>query len=324
MRPSGCRLISPPLCLLLCYSSQAAHAQQAMSEAETYALESQQHALAIARTVAQSDDPLAASELAHLAIEAAERALALDSKLDAAYSALALVHRQSWRWSAARHAYERAYALEPNDPQILFNYAWFNSFSGRHEQAIRMAERSVRLNPNEVTVHRDLGIVHAYAGNAGPASDALRRCIALDSAVTVCHIYLAFMQTRLGNHDEAARQLRTAEQLAGEDSTPATVSSLAHGYSRIGRHDDAARLFARLESMASERVVGTGTWPLAYLALGDTQSAFEWLGKAVAKIENHEPDEGFFNLMIIKANVLANPVLDEPRFVALRERIGAL
>lgn len=32
--------------------------------------------------------------------------------------------------------------------------------------------------------------------------------------------------------------------------------------------------------------------------------------------------EGFFNLMIIKANIQASPVLEEPRFREWREQIG--
>ncbi len=70
--------------------------------------------------------------------------------------------------------------------------------------------------------------------------------------------------------------------------------------------------------------VGAGTWALAYLALGETDQALHWLGVAVEKIENHEPDAGYLNLMTIKTNVHANSVLDEPPFLALRARIGVL
>jgi hypothetical protein len=44
----------------------------------------------------------------------------------------------------------------------------------------------------------------------------------------------------------------------------------------------------------------------------------------VENIENHEPDAGFLNLQTIKTNVHANPILDEPPFSELRDRIGAL
>jgi hypothetical protein len=67
-----------------------------------------------------------------------------------------------------------------------------------------------------------------------------------------------------------------------------------------------------------------GTWALMYLALGDVEQAHHWLTIAVEKVERHEPDAGFANLMLIKTNPYRNLVLDEPRFRALRDRIGAL
>ncbi|HEX6997828.1 MAG TPA: hypothetical protein VF322_06765 [Gammaproteobacteria bacterium] len=300
-----------------------ARAQEGVTEATALAVAAQELAAGIAPAVARGEPLETVTASALRAIETAEQALALDPALVEAHLAIAQVHRQFWRWSAARRAYEAAYAVAPNDPAVLFNYGWFNSFSGRHPQAIAMAERAVRLAPTAATAQRDLGIAHAYAGNPEPAAAALGRCTALDPDALVCHIWLSFMLGRLGRIEEAAAELAAAERLAAQAMSPAAASSIAHGYSRIGRGDDAARLFARLERMAGERAVGAGSWPLAYLAVGDAQQAFQWLERAVAKIERREPDEGFFNLMIIKANVLANPVLDEARFVALRERIGA-
>lgn len=296
---------------------------EAPSEAATLAEEAQTKAAGIAAAVGRGEDPASVAALADEALAAAERALALEPEGHASYLAIGLVHRSLWRFSAARRAYERAYALAPRDPAVLFNFGWFNSFSGRHAQAIAMAERGIELARNDANAHRDLGIAHAYAGNAAEAQTALAQCIALNPRVAVCHIWRSFMLGLLGQADEAAQALALAEQLAGDTMNAATTSSIAHSYSRIGRHADAARLFARLERLALDGVVGAGSWPLGHLAVGDTAEAYVALERAVAKVENHEPDEGFFNLMIIKSNVLRNPVLDEPRFVALRERIGA-
>jgi pentatricopeptide repeat protein len=292
--------------------------------AAAYALKAEHYAAAIATTVARSNDVAAATALYDLAFRNAHKAIALDPSHHRAFMALGLAHRQFWRWNDALEAYRRAWALEPDDPTTQFNWIWFNAFARRHDEAIAAAERAVALYPASANAHRDLGLALAYAGKPEPAAAALAKCAELDSRVTICHIYLALMQVRLGNADLAAAELEKAEELAGVAATPATVSSLAHAYFRAGRHDDAARLYARLEKQGDTGVVGAGSWPLGYLAIGDAERAFGMLEEAVAKIERHEPDEGFFNLMIIKANVGANPVLDEPRFVALRDKIGAL
>jgi tetratricopeptide (TPR) repeat protein len=294
------------------------------SFAAAYALKAEQYAAAIAVTVARDDDLAAAAKLDELAVSNARRALALDPKLADAHTALGLAHRQFWRWRDALRAYRDAVVLAPANAAAISNWVWFNSFARRHDEAIAAAERGVELAPSSASAHRDLGLALAYAGRPAPAADALARCSELDGRVTICHIYRALMHVRLDDPETAAQELERAEELAGPNATPATVSSLAHAYLRAERPDDAARLYARLEQQGAAGVVGAGSWPLGYLAVGDVERAYGTLEEAVAKIERHEPDEGFFNLMIIKANVGANPVLDEPRFRALRDKIGAL
>ena len=292
--------------------------------AEAYALKAENYAAAITATVARTDDLAAATALDVLAVSNAQKAIALDANLTGAYTALGLAHRQFWRWGEALDAYRHALELEPESPTTLFNWIWLNSFARRHDEAIAAARRGVALYPMSANAQRDLGLALAYAGSPEPSAAALEQCAELDARVTICHIYLALMQVRLGKPDLAAAELVKAEELAGRGATPATVSSLAHAYYRANRRDDAARLYARLEQQGQNSVVGAGSWPLGYLAIGDEERAFGTLEEAVAKIERHEPDEGFFNLMIIKANVGGNPVLDQPRFRALRDRIGAL
>lgn len=294
------------------------------SYAAAYALKAENYAQAIAGAVAQSTDLSLAQDLDRKAIANANKAIALDASLPQAYMALGLAHRQFWRWPQALAAYQRAYQLSPKDPTALFNWIWFNTFAGRFDEAIATAHRQVELYPGRANSYRDLGIAEAYAGHPDAASAALKACISKDSKITICHIYYAFAQIRLDHDDVAAKELEAAEALFGPSPTPAAISSVAHGYFRAGRREDARRLFARLEMEESSGVVGAGSWPLGYLAIADEAQAYRWLDRAVRKIERHEPDEGFFNLMIIKANVVANPVLDEQRFRALRERIGGL
>jgi tetratricopeptide (TPR) repeat protein len=274
-----------------------AQPNQYAGEAVAFALEAQEYAIGIARTAASDADPAAAVESAQRAIGTARRALELDNTTALAFSVLGIANRELWHWPEARAAFEQAYALDENDPSIAFN-------------------------PGSANAHRDLGIAFAFAGNEEGARAALGQCIAADPDMGICHIYLGFMLMRLGSYAPAEAELRAAERLFGDGMSPSAASSLAHAYWRTGLSADAERLFERLDAMAAERVVGAGSWPLAYLAIGDDESAYESLTRAVEKTERFEPDEGFFNLMIIKHNVQENPVLDEPRFRMLRDRIG--
>ena len=79
--------------------------------------------------------------------------------------------------------------------------------------------------------------------------------------------------------------------------------------------------FDEINEAAVDREVGAGVWAHAYLAIGDQESALEWLEVAATKAENHQVDPSFYSLMEIKMNVQGDPVLEQPEFVALRNRL---
>lgn len=271
---------------------------------------------------ANNPDLSVAVDTANQAIEIARQALAQDVSIAIAHTAIGLASRQTWQWEQAQTAFEQAYALDPDNPVITFNYGWFSAFIGNADRSIAIGQRAINLHPDSANAQRDLGIIYAYAGLPLAASDSLQRCIDRDPSIGVCHIYRGFMESRIGNSAEAEKELREAERLFGESVSPAAASSLAHAYFKLGLSKDTRRMFNILLRMDSERVVGSGTWPLAFLAIGDNDAAYDWLQRSMQKMASHEPDEGFFNLMIIKANIQDNPVLEEPRFRELRDQIG--
>ena len=58
---------------------------------------------------------------------------------------------------------------------------------------------------------------------------------------------------------------------------------------------------------------------LSELGLGDSDRALEWLTVAA---DDPQPYEGYYGMMSIVTNYLHNPVLDEPRFKEVRDRMG--
>ena len=74
-------------------------------------------------------------------------------------------------------------------------------------------------------------------------------------------------------------------------------------------------------SMQDGQPPAAGTWAMAYLAIGDRGRALEWLDRAIEEIEHHEPDAGWWNLMIIKHNLTGDPLLEEDDFSRRRTRI---
>jgi TolB-like protein/DNA-binding winged helix-turn-helix (wHTH) protein/Flp pilus assembly protein TadD len=264
------------------------------------------------------------AELERLALENARKALALDADSARAYAAIARVHRLYWRWADALRANASAYERSPSDVTALSNYSELLSLSGRHELAIRLAKRIVELDPTSPAARWGLGIRLAEAHRHDEAAVTLAEATRMAPASAAIRHWQGRVEAARDHSDAALELLRTAERLGQNAlSNPTLTAGLLYSYARAGADDDAERLFRSLNALADRGPVGAGTWALAYLAIDDPDTALKWLRAAVAKIADHVPDAGFLNLMTIKTNLMDDPVLEEARFVELRNRIGA-
>ncbi len=258
-----------------------------------------------------------ASERATLELEIRDlvaKALALDPNATLAHVVLGQLALYNWRWTDALQAYERGNTVGGNA-------SWLNAYMGRREEAIRIGQRRVELDPVSGLSHRILGIAMSLLREHEAAADALRRSEALAPTNPLTRVYLGFSEVGLQNPVGALAELQLAEQLMGESRVLSLLPEIAQAYALIGRDDDARRLFDEVSAVAVDREIGAGTWALAYLAIRDREKTLEWLEVGARKAESHEPDPGFFALMFIRTNVLGDPLLDEPEFVALRNRL---
>jgi TolB-like protein/DNA-binding winged helix-turn-helix (wHTH) protein len=264
---------------------------------------------------------IAPSQLEQRALENAQTALNLDPDSGAAHTALAYLDVFFWRWSESDARFASALASNPNDLVLLNYYAISRSSRGEYREALLMAERMLELSPTSPDSLYNVWLAHVYSGNVDAALDALDKMLAIEPAQLPARINLGYVNARRGSFEDAARAFRRVEESTEGRRSPNLTAGLAYGYSRIGYATEATRLFEDLQNVARDQSVGAGTWAIAYLAVGAEQQALEWLDNLIEKIENHQPDTGWFNLMAIKHNVAGDPVLEEPRFKERRDRI---
>jgi len=264
-------------------------------------------------------DPALQSDRARLAQESAEQALALDPNLASAHAAQAALHAANRRWAEAEQAYERAYQSNPADTNVLDAYGSFRRDVGQYAEAVRLFERSAELNPNARQVQ--LGISYRYAKNYDAAAAAFRQAIDLSSIDAIAYIQLAVVEIHRGNHEESLRQLTTAEQLYGNGAPSTRLAQIALAYAHLNRPQDVERLFDELQERdrASNNSVGDDTWVTLYLALGDYDQAFQRLEALL-----NASAGGEWLMGLIKANDYSDPVLEEPRWREIRDRLGAI
>jgi TolB-like protein/DNA-binding winged helix-turn-helix (wHTH) protein/tetratricopeptide (TPR) repeat protein len=290
--------------------------------AQAYAYSAYQRAWQLVNAVvAMPNDPERLQEWESRVYADTDRALELDAELPVAWVSRALTDQLTWRWRDAAAAYERAYALSPNDVTVLREYAQFKVFRGDYDEAMRLARLQVELDPNDLASHRYLIGAAAFSGNPDVALEEIERARELAPGDVTSVAVLGFTLLQRGGDRHAAKEaLATAEQMISGDSG-LIFPSLIYAYGRYGYTDDALRVFHRFKPWAADHRVGAGDWTLVYLGMRDADTAYAWLTRAVERVSRHEADAGFWGLYLIMVNLHKDPILEQARFQALRTHL---
>jgi len=244
-----------------------------------------------------------------------KKALELDPNLCYSHMAQALNHYGHGRKAEGRQAYERALQLGPNVTVILNGYSHYLSFLEEDEYAIQIAERAQELTPHDASWHARLGGPLMFADRPVEAAYNYREGLKYYEFPWL-HRLLGQAEFLSGNRDEAIKHLRISEQIQESVGRRPDVMT-AYTYSLMGLKEDAARMVNKLGGKApTSGHIGVRVWVLANLAIGKPDTAYDIL-KA-------DPNNGLVSLQEIKGNMLNDPILEEPRFVELRNQIGSL
>lgn len=257
-----------------------------------------------------------------LALELAAKALRLDASASSAWVTRGDLHQLHWRWKEAGEAYARALELGARDANTLVSYARFNMFIGNHETAVGVAQQVIDLDPTHAEANWTQGWALGALGRHDEALTAYREALRLEPTWTLFQTAIARAEMRLGRYREAEESYRAAGQLLAVHPSPGVwLPNLAYGYAMLELRDDALRMVKQYEIWADAHGAGAGDWAFIYLAMRDEEKALEALDSAIAKVEAGEVDAGFWALMGIKDNIFGDPMLEQPEFVALRNRI---
>ena len=256
-------------------------------------------------------------EMERVAIEHTKEALELDPNLGMAHWAQALIHFNNQRGMETMQAYDRALKLRPNDARILDEYVRFLTYvGGKNEEAVRITRRAITLVPNDIGRYGRFARTLMFAGQPVEAAVYFRKSVELSPSVHWVHLWLGMIEIILGNDTEALKQLQLTEEQLTDKYEPFSISRLAYFYSRLGLQEDAKRLTKRIERWAADGLhIRISTLALSYLAIGEYDKAYDVLSQ--------NPNQGISSLQEIKSNIMNDPVLEEPRFIELRNMIGS-
>ncbi len=244
---------------------------------------------------------------------AAGRALALDSTLGEAHTALAYgTMIYDWDWPAAEASFRRAIAVDSTYPTGHQWYADFLWGRGRLEEALQQMQLAQRLDPLSLVIGSELGATYYLLRRFDTAEQRLRETLALDANYphTLYLIGLVYLQQR--RYQEAIDAMRRALDLAGFQEDLA--GALAYAYAVSGDHAAATRYTAEIQQRLANGGVGLFALALAYTGQGDLNRAFEYLHRAIDVRDAYLPEDFF--------DPLLDPLRADARFARIEERMG--
>jgi DNA-binding winged helix-turn-helix (wHTH) protein/tetratricopeptide (TPR) repeat protein len=199
--------------------------------------------------------------------DAALRALSLDPQLVEAHIRLATYLCATGQRAAAVEHYEKAVALEPDNPLVLATLAGLTADEGRWDEAIAFQRRAVAAEPLSLAAAENLAYFLFLAGRTEDAKKQFAKVLELDP--TQPNEIDAFAEILEGRYEQALRIVETWP--AGETRD----HSLALIYHGLGRDEEARE---RLESLKAAKTWGNSIRVAeVYAHRGEIEEAFRWL-----------------------------------------------
>ena len=224
----------------------------------------------MADVYAHADDPTRSEQ-------AALKALALDSTLAEAHTALAYVLAfYEYQWAAADSALQRAIATNPRYVLAHLRRANVLAVQGRIAEAAASVERAREIQPESFVVLLNRGMMAALSGRADEAVARFQEAIVLEPDRVDARYMLVREYWRQKKYPEAQAVMRAMGNGAGAEAMSGDSSAMAR----------LAPLFASSKAADSIRTAAA-----MYVRLGNLANAFEQLDRLLVARDKFLPLE---------------------------------
>jgi TolB-like protein len=238
------------------------------------------------------------------------QALELDETLAEAHAANAYIRAYyEWDWRAAEQEFRRAIELRPNYADAYFSYSRFLASRRRLDEAIAQCGRAVELDPLSLPLQANRALLDYFAGRYDEAETRLREILQRDSTDVLAKWGRALVAEQQGRFDDAIAILEPISTVSNNRK-----ASLGHAYAVAGRTAKARSVLNALQATAARSYVPSYYFALLHTGLGERDQALRSLERAF--------EERSTVLAYLQIDPRLAPLREEPRFVALVQRLG--
>jgi TolB-like protein/DNA-binding winged helix-turn-helix (wHTH) protein/cytochrome c-type biogenesis protein CcmH/NrfG len=248
-----------------------------------------------------------AEEGHRLAREAVERALALNPNLAEAYVQMGRIKLfVDFDWAGANASIQRAFALEPGNPESVLPAAAMADYAGRFDEALRLDRRAVDLDPLNANSWEYLAETEFDMGQLDQAAADCKKALELNPDVFSSPGYLSTIYVMQGRPQDALAEI----ELVRYDPYRAALYSIA--YYALGRKKESDTALSELVT----KYHASNAYQIAevYAFRNQPDEAFEWLDRALAQRDD--------SLIFTKVDPELENLHGDPRFAAFLKKLN--
>jgi len=246
--------------------------------------------------------------------EAALKATALNGMLPEAHLAFgAILSITDWDLTAGQQELEKSIQLDSHDPIGHIAYGIHLACRGGVDQALVEVERALELDPAALFPNFVLGWLYGVGRRFDEAisQHLLVSQLAPDYGMPYFGLGLAYAGK--GMFQDAIAHFTNASQIKCRSLL---LGHLGFCYAMAGRREEAVREIGVLNERAESHYVSPVSFAAIYSGLGDKERALGYLERAVELRD--------ISLPVHMLNPEFDSLRDEPRFLAIRQKIGLL
>jgi len=242
-----------------------------------------------------------------LAREAIERALALNPNLAEAHTQMGRIKQQvDFDWAGAAASFQRAVALDLENPEVVRTAAGSATMLGRFDEAIQLDRQAVDLDPLNADSWESLAEPEFYMGQLDDAVADFKKALDLNPDVVAAYVKLSNIYVIQGRPQDALPEI----ELVRYDPIRSFLYAIT--YHALGRkkESDAAlsKLITKYHASMAYQIA------LVYAFRNQSDEAFEWLDRAYA-----QRDSG---LIGTKVEPLLKNLHSDPRYAAFLKKLN--
>jgi TolB-like protein/lipoprotein NlpI len=214
-------------------------------------------------------------------------------------------------WAEAERLLRRALAIEPNNAGALHWLSHVLSWQGQHAEALAAAERALEVDPHTTLMAMNLAYIRTDAGLFDQAIARVLQSIEEDPDYSELHGNLWLAYLRAGRPGDAASSMIDWAKATDRDVDGAR--QVGEAFMRYGESDEIQSL---PDELVARMEFGLEDLGQVYAFVGDAEHAL------TALEAGYEQRSGSRSVLSMQINPGYDFFRDDPRFIALLERLG--